>query len=382
MMKHKIKTKWIEEDGYNVSGTEFDAQEKIEENEFKEIQKKDRRNFKEELELMRDVATELAYQTTALSTLPEDRVYLTGKLKEINDLSRRAGRISRRRFMAEPIFRFVIYFSNADRTTVIKTSTDVDMTPEYVKNNYELIKTKLRPFLLRELRALCRVKVFSLCDLTELILKCIMNIQNSKSRLQATLKSMGIKHPLSVFNSVMAFVGANQSLKLFDSNSRYVKRITLSSTFVDDNDVTIMPSRSNEDNDVMIVDEPARPSRTQADPLSYGYNSDLSPFSLFNRRIREQYRDMLRRGRSNPAVSLPSLPNMSPDDPDVFRRTIHSRSPPDFLEHLNRRRANRTIQLNDSDDEDELMLSAPPIRHRPHPPLPPRPDEVMTIDSD
>ncbi|CAD5234580.1 unnamed protein product [Bursaphelenchus xylophilus] len=326
LMKHNLPQKWEETDGYFVRGDELDAEEKIEESEFKEIRNKER-PFTDEIQLMREVMNDLNVEKYKLTSTLEERSDAAEKIIAIADLARRSGRLSRRRFVSDPIFRFVAYSTNADRTTLIKTSTDVDVTPEYVEKNYDKLRMKIVPFVIRELRAITSVSVFSIDNLVELFLCCMKNMTIYKNQLQATLKSMGVRHPLTVYNTVLSFVSANQSLKLYDSNSRYVRRITLSNNFVEDevngqDDLMLLPAQpSSDDNDVMIVDELPSSSRRTRHPFPTSQASssgipDVSPLAYVPNQIRMQFRDMLKRrngteetndrGRNSEIQVLPS----------------------------------------------------------------------------
>lgn len=128
----------------------------------------------------------------------------------------------RRHLIRHPLFRFVIYSTNADRTVLVKTSTDVDVTPDYVRNNFEALKARITPFVIRELATIATIKVFSITEIVELILNCMINMSKYRSALKTRLKGLGIEHPLTLYNEVFSFVEANQSMKLYDANSRYM----------------------------------------------------------------------------------------------------------------------------------------------------------------
>ena len=120
------------------------------------------------------------------------------------------------------LFRFVIYYTDADRTNLIATSSDIILDAPAVRANREQFRIDWMPFVVREVNAITRLPAIDTETLMNLILDAFQfGAQSKREALYSHLKSLGVDHPRTFFKSVHSFGSANQSLELYDSNSCY-----------------------------------------------------------------------------------------------------------------------------------------------------------------
>jgi hypothetical protein len=124
-------------------------------------------------------------------------------------------------FIRHPLFRFVIYFMDADRHALITTHTDVNLDEQYVRANREYLRSELIPFVAREINAVTGMEAINIQNLMDLLLDAFENPNQKRDQLFNYLKSIGVDHPRTLYKNIQEFASANQSLLLYDSNSCY-----------------------------------------------------------------------------------------------------------------------------------------------------------------
>jgi hypothetical protein len=110
---------------------------------------------------------------------------------------------------------------DADRHTLITTHTDVNLDEQYVRANREYLRSELIPFVAREINAITGLEAINIQKLMDLILDALENPNQKREQLFAYLKFIGVDHPRTLYKHIQEFATADQSLLLYDSNSRY-----------------------------------------------------------------------------------------------------------------------------------------------------------------
>lgn len=110
---------------------------------------------------------------------------------------------------------------DADRYTLITTHTDVTMNEQYVKENRGRLRSELIPFVAREIHAITGLEAINIQQLMNILLDAMENPTQKRDELFAYLKSIGVDHPRTFYKHVQDFAASDQSLLLYDTNSRY-----------------------------------------------------------------------------------------------------------------------------------------------------------------
>lgn len=120
------------------------------------------------------------------------------------------------------LFRFVIYFTDADRTNLIATSSDLSLDAETIKANRAQFRSEWMPFVARDIRAITKLEALDTDKIMTLILDAFESgASNKRDALFTHLKSLGVEHPRTFYKNVQSFGSANQSIDLYDANSCY-----------------------------------------------------------------------------------------------------------------------------------------------------------------
>lgn len=110
---------------------------------------------------------------------------------------------------------------DADRHSLITTHTDVTINTQYVRENRAQLRSELVPFVAREIHAITGLEAINIEQIMDLLLNAFENWDLKKDNLFSYLKSIGVDHPRTFYRLVFEFASADQSLELYDSNSRY-----------------------------------------------------------------------------------------------------------------------------------------------------------------
>jgi hypothetical protein len=110
---------------------------------------------------------------------------------------------------------------DADRHSLITTHTDIALNSQYVRENREKLRSELLPFVIREIHAITGLEAISTDKIMDLLLNSFENSEQKKDSLFGHLKSIGIDHPRTFYRFVCEFASSDQSLKLYDTNSRF-----------------------------------------------------------------------------------------------------------------------------------------------------------------
>lgn len=110
---------------------------------------------------------------------------------------------------------------DADRHTLITTHTDVVIDENYVKENRARLRSDLLPFVVREVHAITGLEAINIQKLMDLMLDTMENPNQRRDILFDYLRTLGVDHPRTFYKHVQDFVASDQSLLLYDTNSRY-----------------------------------------------------------------------------------------------------------------------------------------------------------------
>uniref|UniRef100_A0AC34QEI5 RING-type domain-containing protein n=1 Tax=Panagrolaimus sp. JU765 TaxID=591449 RepID=A0AC34QEI5_9BILA len=122
-------------------------------------------------------------------------------------------------------FRRIIYRCNLAPRSRVAPKFPMDVSADSIKTNFKKIKSRLIPYLIREISAiLSRIAI----DM-EPILKNIMNYlidgtRAARAQLVGYLTGIGVPHPSHFINNMMHFIGSGEKLHVYDENSEYVSR--------------------------------------------------------------------------------------------------------------------------------------------------------------
>lgn len=110
---------------------------------------------------------------------------------------------------------------DADRHTLITTHTDINLDEQYVRANRQYLRSELVPFVAREVNAITGLEAINIQKLMDMLLDAFENPNQKRENLFVYLKSIGVDHPRTLYKHIQEFATADQSLLLYDSNSRY-----------------------------------------------------------------------------------------------------------------------------------------------------------------
>jgi hypothetical protein len=110
---------------------------------------------------------------------------------------------------------------DADRYTLITTHTDINLDPAYIRENRKRLRIDWMGFVAREISAITSLQAIDIQKTMNLILDAFENPERHRDALFAHLKTLGVDHPRTFYKQVQSFGSSDQSLKLYDENSRY-----------------------------------------------------------------------------------------------------------------------------------------------------------------
>jgi mRNA-degrading endonuclease YafQ of YafQ-DinJ toxin-antitoxin module len=110
---------------------------------------------------------------------------------------------------------------DADRFPLITTHTDITLNRQYVEENADRLRDDLVPFVAREIHAITGLQAINIQTVMDLLMDTFKEPEKYKDKLFAHLKAIGVDHPRTFYRFVYDFASADQSLDLYDSNSRY-----------------------------------------------------------------------------------------------------------------------------------------------------------------
>ncbi|KAI6173453.1 RING-type domain-containing protein [Aphelenchoides besseyi] len=245
------------------------------------------------------------------------------------------------------LFRFVIYFTDADRSSLIVSTGGVVLNAEYVRLNRKTLTEQWMPFLAREIRAITGLQTIDITSLMKYTLDALQGAQEAKITLYNHLTSLGVEHPRTFLKQIQSFGSANQSIELYDASSRYEPRRSLSSVFTDDdNDVHVVFTAGDRDIQFMGSTRGPFPTTSLAypTPLFRSYTQPSSS-SLANMLVNRTSSDLPRFQRyMNELQSTSYEPN--------YQLVSNSEHQPSSN--------HETITLNDQDDSDIQIIENSP----------------------
>ncbi|KAI6205381.1 RING-type domain-containing protein [Aphelenchoides besseyi] len=253
------------------------------------------------------------------------------------------------------LFRFVIYFTDADRSSLIMSTGGVVLNAEYVRLNRKTLTEQWMPFLAREIRAITGLQTIDIMTLMKYTLDALQDGQQAKMILYNHLTNLGVEHPRTFLKQVQSFGSANQSVELYDASSRYEPRRTLSSAFTDDdNDVHVVFAAGDRDVEFMGSTRGSFPATSVHLPTtSLHYQSPL--FRSYIQPGSSSFSNMSVNGTSSVLPRLQRYLNelQSTSYEPHYEMLTNSEHQPNSTQE--------TITLNDQDDSDiQIIENSPP----------------------
>ncbi|KAI6244120.1 RING-type domain-containing protein [Aphelenchoides fujianensis] len=191
----------------------------------------------------------------------EEYVLITGAIGNLQMLLQDRKNWRAKEVFNTRLFRFVVYYMNADRSALIPSNSSVVLNEEYVRTNRKNLRVQWIPFVAREIRSITGLNTIDIDSLLDLIFDAMQFGGDRKLKLFDRLRALGVDHPRTFFSSVHSFGSANQSMELYDACSRYETRRGLSRVFTDDDndDVHVVFANGDRDVEVLGTSRPARP---------------------------------------------------------------------------------------------------------------------------